>query len=669
VPESRTLLAAATVLLAVTLTYSNHFHNAFQFDDHHSITTNIAIQSLSNIPRFFLDAKTSSLLPSHQTWRPLVTASLALDYWLGKGYNPIFFHISSFLWFLAVLVFVALLFQTILDRAVPSPRNFWIAWFATAWYGLHPAVAETVNYIIQRADVMSTCGVVSGLAIYARFPAWRQLGIYLVPVAAGLLSKPPALIFPALLAAYLFLIEEHASRSSWRRVLRGSLPSLLLTAIFLALQSSLTSKSFDPGSASAVRYLITQPYVWFRYFVSFFLPLHLSADSDLQPLASVFSLEAIGGFLFVAFLLFSISVAARRPAGRPVAFGLAWFVLGLIPTSIFPLAEVENDHRMFLPFVGLALAVSWMGVWIAAHRAWKREGRIGIAAAAVCLLVVSAAGTRRRNQVWRTEESLWQDVTLKSPRNGRGLMNYGLARMSQGDFRVALTYFERALAYTPNYPNLEINLGIDCGALGRDVEAEQHFQKAIQLAPNEADVHYFYARWLKSKARTSEAVTELREAITISPGYLEARVLLLDAYSDERAWALLTPLAKETLNLAPNDPTVLKYAKMKPAQSLASPLTPQEMPTPETLLNLSLAAYQHNDFEGCIRFAQLALKKRPEYPEAYNNLIAAYNSLGRWDEAIQAGHKALGIRPDYELARNNLLWAESQKARQAGAGH
>ena len=78
-PKSRTPIAAIAVLLAVTITYSNHFHNAFQFDDHHSITSNVAIRSLGDIARFFVDARTSSIFPSHQAWRPLVTLSLALD--------------------------------------------------------------------------------------------------------------------------------------------------------------------------------------------------------------------------------------------------------------------------------------------------------------------------------------------------------------------------------------------------------------------------------------------------------------------------------------------------------------------------------------------------------------------------------------------------------------
>lgn len=655
-------VAALSVLIAVTLTYTNHFHNAFQFDDFHSITDNVFIRDLANIPKFFTDARTSSVYPTHQAWRPLVTTSLAFDYWVGKGYNTFYFHLSTFLWFLTLLVFAAWLFRAILNRIEPDPRNLWIAWFAAAWFGLHPAIAETVNYIIQRADLMSTWGVVAGLAVYAAVPKWRTWGIYLAPVAIGFLCKPPAMIFPLLLALYIFLFEEDASRESWPRVFRRILPSLALTVAFLALEGAMTPKSFSPGPVSAWRYLITQPYVWFRYFVSFFLPFHLSADTDLSALTSVLSLEALGGLLFVAALVFAIVIFSKRPATRPVAFGLGWFVLGLIPTSIFPLAEVENDHRMFLPFVGLVLAGAWTGASILRRR---REFQTALVAGALCVLCLYALGTRRRNEVWRTQDSLWEDVTLKSPQNGRGLMNYGLARMSVGDYRVALNYFERALQYTPNYPSLEINLGIDSGALGRDTEAEAHFRRAIALAPTDFEPHYYYGRWLRGKGRNDQAIGELQTAIGLNRADMNSRVLLLAAYADKGDWAQLKPLAIETLQLAPNDPEIRRYASMQPQQMPQQPQQPAQVASAnavDSMINLSLQAYQKGDFEGCIREAKVALKLKKDSAEAWNNIIAANNALHRWDEAIQAGHEALRIRPDYVLAQNNLRWAESQKA-------
>jgi len=91
-------------------------------------------------------------------------------------------------------------------------------------------------------------------------------------------------------------------------------------------------------------------------------PAHaLTVSSDLHVSSSVADPEVLVGFLFLALLLFAIYWTARRPVARPISFGLSWFVLALAPTSLYPLSELENDHRMFFPFVGLVLAVVWAG--------------------------------------------------------------------------------------------------------------------------------------------------------------------------------------------------------------------------------------------------------------------------------------------------------------------
>src|SRR5437773_8022586 len=83
-------------LLMVASAYSNSLHNSFHFDDSHVIINNLYIRSLTNIGVFFTDAQTFSSLPANATYRPLVTVSLALDYWLGGGLAPWQFHVSQF---------------------------------------------------------------------------------------------------------------------------------------------------------------------------------------------------------------------------------------------------------------------------------------------------------------------------------------------------------------------------------------------------------------------------------------------------------------------------------------------------------------------------------------------------------------------------------------------
>ena len=85
-------------------------------------------------------------------------------------------------------------------------------------------------------------------------------------------------------------------------------------------------------------------------------------------------------------------------------------------------------------------------------------------------------------------------------------MNYGLTQMEKGNYSVALEYFQRALIYTPNYATLEINLGIVNGVMNNAPEAERHFLRAISLAPNDDQTHFYYGRWLFQTGRGAQSI-------------------------------------------------------------------------------------------------------------------------------------------------------------------
>lgn len=537
------------VLAIVTITYGNHFHNDFHFDDFHTVTTNPYIRDLRNIPLIFKDADTFSTLPANRGWRPLVTTSLAIDYAIARGLKPGYFQTSDFFWFLVQLCLMYALFRHILDFARPDGVNRYTALFATALYGVHPAIAETVNYIIQRGDIYSTLAVIAGLLIYIRWPARRSQGLYLIPVALGLLSKPPALVFPAILFTYLMLFEDAPAG----RALARSVPALLLSIGMGALAGAMTPKSYDPGAWPAHDYRITQFLVALRYFRNFFLPLQLTADTDHIAETSIFHGYVWVGVLFVMALMAAAIYCSRqqRRELRPIAFGIYWYILALLPTSIFPLAEIENDHRMYFPFVGLVLSLVY-GAALLVQRKWLWRP-VPLAVACGLILVVAAQGTWKRNIVWHNEESLWYDVTIKSPENGRGLMNYGLTQMEKGEYVRALSYFTRALQYSPDYYVLEINLGIANGALNNDEEAERHFARSIELAPTDAQALYFYASWLRDRGRYSEAIQYLNTNIENNPAYLDARYLLMWIYHDLGDMGSIQRTARDLLAQFPGD--------------------------------------------------------------------------------------------------------------------
>ena len=244
-------------------------------------------------------------------------------------------------------------------------------------------------------------------------------------------------------------------------------------------------------------------------------------------------------------------------------------------------------------------------------------------------------------------------------------MNYGLALMAKGDFAGALDNFQRALVFTPDYPALEINLGVANGSLRRDEEAERHYRRAVSLAPNDVQTHFHYARWLNDRARTTEALPHLKTALILNPIDLESRHLLMQIYQDQRNWPALRAMAEETLRLVPGDPTASRYlltTNSSLAQTPSAPSSTNASPTPEDLLDLSDQLYQSSRYAESIDFARKALTLRPGYAEAYNNMAAAHASLKEWSEAIRDAREAIRLKPDFQLAKNNLAWAEREKA-------
>src|ERR1700675_677679 len=120
-------LGAALLLVALVTAYANHFHNSFHFDDAHTIVNNASIRELRNIPLFFRDATTFSSLPSNQSYRPLVSTLLAVDYRLAGGLKPFWFHLSVFALFVALTLLLAFVIHRLLESSVTSSRNGWLA--------------------------------------------------------------------------------------------------------------------------------------------------------------------------------------------------------------------------------------------------------------------------------------------------------------------------------------------------------------------------------------------------------------------------------------------------------------------------------------------------------------------------------------------------------------
>lgn len=665
------------ILGIILLVYSNHFYNEFHFDDSHTIQDNAYIRDISNIPLFFKDCTTTSSMPSHQGYRPLVTTTLAIDYWLSmkktkgqNGYDFFWYHVSNFTWFLLIVVLFYFIQIKIYNNTFNNKLNVYFALLGCLWYGLTTANAETVNYIISRSDILSTLAIVTAFAIYLVFPAKRKYYLYLIPAAVGMFAKETTIMFAPMLIAYDYMIEKQKplkdiftlkELKTFGNSFTKGLPALIV-CIALGIFTVVMTTKHEPGGYSALYYAISQPYILIHYVVQFFFPFGLSADTDIPLITSLKDDRLYIGFAFLIGFIYLIFKTSEKQEWRSVSFGSVWFILMLLPTSSFiALAEVTNDHRVFLPYIGLVMAMVSVLINLY-YKVWETKPLLRNGIIIITLLAIAGYGygTHQRNKVWKTDEALWKDVTEKSPNNGRGWMNYGLTQMSKGNYNDALYAYEQALTKTPRYYILHINMGVLKAAMGLNAEAEQYYKNAINYGANHVEPYYYYARFLFNNGRIDEAEIYCGKALSIFSGHIYSRYLQMDIYNYKKDWNMLLASAQTTLTMYPSDAKAQTYLHIAQNPSSANVPAPAKNQTAQDLLNQSLAYYHAGKFRECIDACLKALQLQPGYAEAYNNICTAYNQLQQFDSAIWACNKAIELKPDFQLAKNNLNWAKSQ---------
>lgn len=321
--QHRNWFLFACVLSVVFLfsAYSNHFHNAFHFDDIHSIEENLYIRSIENIPTFFVDAKTTSRFPPNAIYRPLLTTTFAMDYWLSGHLDPWQFHVTQFVLLLLLGIGLWFFFLRLINLASLYWWNRYAALFGAVLFCLHTANTGTVNYILSRSDLLSTLFVVLAFLIYFYFPGGRRFHLCIIPMALGALVKTPAVIFAPLLFVYILLFEQTLSLydlfslKSWPKVRMAiwrALPALIV-GIFMFLFTEAMNPSLQSyGGGSRLDYLLTQSFVWLHYVRLFFVPLGLTTDPDWGLLPHWYDTRFFAGLLLIAILVSIVSGNARR---------------------------------------------------------------------------------------------------------------------------------------------------------------------------------------------------------------------------------------------------------------------------------------------------------------------------------------------------------------------
>ncbi len=398
----------------------------------------------------------------------------------------------------------------------------------------------------------------------------------------------------------------------------------LLAAWWLAAHTPATHVT---GASSRLSYVLSQPWVTLRYLGAFVAPVGLSADND-WPLVTAGAMPACGWGCW-SWRAWSGSAYGRTVAARRADRVRA----GVVPRGAAAdgadtagRGGQRPPHVLSVRRTGTGSRVGRLAPETRAEASALRRWAVPLL---VAVLVAESIGVFARNRVWRSDESLWHDVTVKSPTNGRGLMNYGLTLMAHGDYPGAIGYFERALVFTPDYPLLHVNLGIAYGGAKRAAEAERAFQRALTLAPADWRTHYYLARWLGDNGRPAEAVSAAARAVELNA-------------ADAGSSALLARL---------------------PAASVVRP--PMGPPTVTSKRRWHRSAGQ---FREALTSAQSALWLRPDYAAAWNNAAAAHIAMGEYDQGSSLPKRRCA-RPRVADCPQQVAYAVEQKARRAAAGN
>ena len=695
-PKDYLLIVSLGLVIVVAgwlYVWSGHFKSSFHFNDFPTFVANQSAQNFANFGRFFTTPRISSVDRDSAVYRPLLSAWFAFDYQILGGQRAFLYQAENFGWFTGVLLVMFALF-----RLIPG-INSYAAGFAALLFGLHPAIADTVNYALQRGVIMSAFGVISGLLIFAVWP-WmlpqkfplklkrvpehgfdeylrknfaileaRYLklihfpwGMYLWPVIPALLCDASAAVFAPLLSIYIAMFEK-------RRTQRAAIPAWIICAGWWIFQFVFTWNLVPFTKTPAANYIFSQPWVAMRFLARFVAPVHLSVDSDFYGFANFWNPLALAGFAGVATLAFLAFWLSRRETWKPVAFGLWWFLIALLPEAVSRHEAVDANWRLFLPFVGLAMVAGRI-VSMALDALLPKTpadvelapthmlGGIAAAIAAMGFLALVGWGTFERNKAWESEATLWQNATENSPRNGRAMMRLGLTKLDDRDITVPLQFVRQADTITPGDPLIEMNLGQQYSRVSQPVAAENSLRNAIQYGPSYSPAWSTYAQWLFDVNRLQEAKEKATHAVELDPYNLAGRRVLMDVMANMHRWSDLEEYAKDTLLLLPDSSDgqrSLRVAQAGKDQLRQAVVEASSKPSVDRYLKLSMLYCDQGRYTDCIEAARQALKVKPDTAEAYGNIATAYHMMGNHlDDTIAALQEEVRLNPELPSAKSNL---------------
>ena len=507
-------------------------HEFINLDDNVYITDNRHVQD-----GLTLEGVTWAFTAIHAGhWHPLTWLSHMLDCQI-YGLKPGGHHLTN----LAFHIANTLLLFFVLERMTGA---LWRSCFVAALFALHPLRVESVAWVAERKDVLSTFFWMLTMWAYIRYVERPKLHRYLLALlffALGLMSKPTLVTLPfvLLLLDYWPLRRFQSSplkmnpksssskpknnsdqMSTVLRLIREKAPFLvpsavlsILTAFAAQKAGAMISLEYYPLETRIINALVS----YVSYISKMIWPRRLAI---FYPYPETFPLwKVAGAVLLLSFLTFLAIRAARKYPY--LAVGWFWYIGTLVPVIGLVQAGMQAmaDRFTYVPLIGLFIMITWsvtdiLGGW--------RYRRVVLSISAGILLSILMIVTRVQVQRWQNSITLFQHSLDVTANNYLIHTNLGNALAQHGKYQEAITHVTEALRIKPGLEVAHYNLGAILARQGKIQEALTHFVAALRIKPDYSEAHYSLGLAFAGQGKIQEAITHFAEAVRIKPDNAEA---------------------------------------------------------------------------------------------------------------------------------------------------
>ena len=590
-------------------------------------------------------------VPRTGNWHPLTWLSLMLDAeWFGDGAGG--FHLTNVVFH----TLNALLLFWLLQQATGAP---WKSGFAAALFAVHPLHVESVAWVSERKDVLSTFFGLIALTGYVQSVRRSSAAWYATSLAAfvlSLLSKQMLVTLPFLLLlldywplgrtrwgargpASAELTDESTpdtsaeeGRVSWRRLLIEKLPFFAITFAFSAIAYLSQDKTNAVASLeefSAADRFCNAVVVTVMYLAKMFWPRDLSCFYP-HP-ARIPPLQTVGALLLLGIATVSVVFQMRRRPYLPV--GWFWYLGTLVP--VIGLVQIGSqrmaDRYTYIPLIGIFVAASW---FVPSLFSEGRVRRLVLPAVGVSILLVLTIVARRQTRYWRDSITLFEHA-LSVVESDMVRANLGAVRQRRGEIKEAMHHYRRAIEIVPSNVISRFNLGILLSAEGREQEAIQQYRSVLNLEPEHFSARVNLGSLLCDQGRFVEAESLLRQAVATKPEEAIAHANLGFALLGQGRFEE----ARESFDHS---------GRLDPQFAVSDEgLTQRHVQAGEQL------AAQGKMEEAVAQFRQ-ALLYSPGNVAAQYDLALALLTLERWPEAQQCYIELLAARPEFAAGHHEL---------------